>query len=55
MTKKDVEQLEQMMGVDVKQLAKMIDSGQVDKKKLAELGPGMADLVDVFKQLSQIK
>jgi hypothetical protein len=54
-TKKDVEELEKMMGVDVKQLVKMMDSGQVDKEKLKELGSDFGELVDLFRALSKIK
>jgi len=54
-TKKDVEELEKMMGVDVKQIVKMMDSGQVDKSKLNELGSDVAELMDVFKALAKIK
>ena len=54
-TKKDVEELEKMMGVDVKQIVKMMDSGQVDKSKLQELGSDVAELMDVFKELAKIK
>ena len=55
MTKKDVEELEKMMGVDVKQLVKMMDSGQVDKEKRKELGSDFGELVDLFRALSKIK
>ena len=54
-TKKDVEELEKMMGVDVKQLVKMMDSGQVDKEKLKELGSDFGELVNLFRALSKIK
>ena len=43
------------MGVDVKQLAKMMESGQIDKRKLAELGPDYMEMLDIFKQLASIK
>ena len=54
-TKKDVEELEKAMGIDVKQLTQMISSGQIDKKKLAELGPDFTEMLEVFKQLAKIK
>jgi hypothetical protein len=53
--KSDVEELEKMMGGDIDQLLNMITQGNVDKKKLAELGPDFQDLVSVFKELSAIK
>ena len=37
-TRKDVQELEKIMGMDVSSLAKMIDNGQVDKAKLAQMG-----------------
>ena len=43
------------MGMDVQSLAKMIDNGQLDKQKLASMGPEFAEMLDVFKQLAKIK
>ena len=54
-TKKDVEELEKIMGMDVKTLANMIDNGQVDKQKLAQMGPEFTEMLDLFKQLAKIK
>jgi len=54
-TRKDVEELEKIMGMDMKQLSGMINSGQVDKAKLAEMGPEFAEMLEVFKQLGDIK
>ena len=54
-TKQDVAELEKMMGIDVKQLVKMMGSGQVDKNKLKELGSDVTDLLDVFTKLAKIK
>ena len=54
-TRKDVEELEKIMGMDVSSLAKMIDNGQVDKAKLASMGPEFVEMLDLFKQLAKIK
>ena len=54
-TKKDVEELEKIMGMDVSSLAKMIDNGQVDKAKLRQMGPEFEEMLDLFKQLAKIK
>ncbi len=43
------------MGVDVRQMAKMFDSGQIDKAKLRQMGPDMVDMMDVFRKLAEIK
>lgn len=43
------------MGMDISQLVKMMDNGQVDKSKLKELGPEISELIDVFKDLAKIK
>ena len=44
-----------MMGVDVKELVKMMGSGKVDKSKLDELGADVSDLLEVFKEMAKIK
>ena len=54
-TRKDVQELEKIMGMDVSSLAKMIDNGQVDKAKLAQMGPEFVEMLDLFKQLAKIK
>ena len=41
--------------MDVSSLAKMIDNGQVDKAKLAQMGPEFTEMLDLFKQLAKIK
>ncbi len=44
------------MGIDIKQLVKMMDSGQMDQTKLADaLGPDYLEMLDIFKQLAAIK
>ena len=54
-TREDVKELEKIMGMDVSSLAKMIDNGQVDKAKLAQMGPEFTEMLDLFKQLAKIK
>jgi len=54
-TRQDVEELEKIMGTPIRDIVKMMDAGQVDKKKLKELGPEMGELLELFKQLGDIK
>jgi hypothetical protein len=55
-TKKEIAELEQMMGMDLKSLVGLMDQGKVDKEKLKkEFGSDFGDLLDIFKQLSKIK
>ena len=55
MTHEDVLQFEKLVGVDVGQLARLVETGQIDKRKLKELGPDFASIVDLFKQLAKVK
>lgn len=54
-TKKEVEELEKIMGVNIKDFAKLLQSGKVDKQKLKELGPDFSDMLDIFKKLAEIQ
>lgn len=55
MTKADVLEFEKLIGMNVKQMVSMFDSGRVDKKQLQKLNPDLAEMMDVFKQLAAIK
>ena len=54
-TKDDLKEFEKMMGFDIKQITSMIEKGQIDKKKLKELGPEGEDIMEIFKELGKIK
>ena len=54
-TKADVLEFEKLIGMNVKQMVSMFDSGRVDKKQLQKLNPDLAEMMDVFKQLAAIK
>ena len=54
-TKQDIEEFEKMIGMDVKQMAKMIDSGKIDKRALQSLGPDFVGMLDIFKKLAALK
>lgn len=47
--KEDIGAIEEMLGMDVRQFAK------IDRNQLRNLGPGMADFVDLFKKLADMK
>ena len=55
MTRQDVLEFEKMIGMDVSAMVKMMDSNQIDKRKLRELSPDMVDMVDLFKKLAALK
>ncbi len=55
MTKADVAEFEKAMGMDIKEMVKMMDNGQLDKAKLKQLGPEMEEFLDIFRQLAKIK
>ena len=44
-----------MMGIDVQQMVRMIDSAKIDKSKLKEMGSDASEMLDVFRKLSEIK
>ena len=54
-TKNDIAELEKVMGLDISLVVKMMDSGNVDKAKLKEMGPEFGDMLSVFKQLAALK
>jgi hypothetical protein len=55
MTKADVAEFEKAMGMDIKEMVKMMDNGQLDKAKLKQLEPEMEEFLDIFRQLAKIK
>jgi len=54
-TKDDIKAFEKMMGIDIKQVASMIEKGQIDKQKLASLGQEGDDILEIFKALGKLK
>mmetsp|Transcript_23139 Transcript_23139/g.50030 ORF Transcript_23139/g.50030 Transcript_23139/m.50030 type:complete len:127 (-) Transcript_23139:128-508(-) len=51
----DVLEFEKMIGMDVKKMVGMMESGKVDKRQLQKLSPDLAEMMDVFRQLAAIK
>jgi hypothetical protein len=55
-TTKEIDELEAIMGVDLKSMVALMSSGKVDKSKLRqEFGSDMGDLLDIFQELAKIK
>ena len=55
-TRREVDELEKIMGMDIKQMVALMDAGKIDKARLQkELGSDVGDLLDIFKQLAKIK
>lgn len=53
-TKDDVAELEKQIGFSIKEVVKNFDSGRVDKRKLAELGPEYADMINIFREIAKL-
>jgi hypothetical protein len=53
-TKADIAELEKQLGFNIKELVKNFDSGRIDKRKLAELGPAYTEMIDIFREIAKI-
>jgi hypothetical protein len=54
-TQEDIVELEKAMGIDMKSFAKMMKGGSIDKTKLAGMGAGIEEVLDIFQKLADLK